>query len=116
MSNIHPVLRYQDAPKAIDWLERAFGFERLVVIPGEGGAILHAELRFGTDVVMLGSGTSADALSVVIDDLDAHYRRAVDAGADIMRPLQDTPYGTRAYSARDLEGRVWTFGTYRPQL
>ena len=48
-------LRYQDAPKAIDWLCRAFGFERHLVVPGEGDTIAHAQLTFGRGMIMLGS-------------------------------------------------------------
>ena len=51
---------------------------------------------------------------VRVDDVDAHHARAVAAGAAIVRPPADTPYGAREYSARDLEGRLWSFGTYDP--
>jgi uncharacterized glyoxalase superfamily protein PhnB len=123
--NMSPTLWYDDGPAALEWLERAFGFQKLVVIPGENGAIAHAELRFGPGVVMMGSmkpsdeatlGHARQAVSVVIDDPDRHHAQAVAAGARIVQPLADTHYGSRGYSAHDLEGRVWTFGTYRPQL
>jgi len=48
-------------------------------------------------------------------DADAHYERAKAAGAEITRELEDTPYGSREYSARDLDGHTWSFGTYRPE-
>ena len=54
--NIIPSLRYADAAKAIDWLCDAFGFERQMVVPGENGAIAHAQLGFGNGMLMLGSG------------------------------------------------------------
>lgn len=123
--NIYPELKYENGPAAVDWLVRAFGFERLVVIPGSEGPIEHAELKLGPDVIMLGSTKrptddevwrgARQAISVTIDDPDAHHARAVSAGARIVQPLLDTHYGARAYSAHDVEGRVWTFGTYRPQ-
>ena len=53
--DVIPGLSYEDAPAAIDWLERAFGFERHAVHEGEGGKIVHAELRVGSGMVMLGS-------------------------------------------------------------
>jgi uncharacterized glyoxalase superfamily protein PhnB len=124
-ANMSPTLWYDDAPAAVEWLERAFGFQKLVVIPGEDGAIAHAELRLGPGVLMLGSMKPSDqamlgqlkqAIAVVIDDPDRHHDRAVAAGARLIRPLETTPYGARAYSAYDVEGRVWTFSTYRPQL
>ena len=123
--NMSPTLWYDDAPAALGWLERVFGFQKLVVIPGENGAIAHAELRFGPGVVMLGSSKPSDeatlgharhAISVVIDDPDRHHAQAVAAGARIVQPLADTHYGSRGYSVHDLGGHVWTFGTYRPQL
>lgn len=81
---------------------------------------------FGQDVMMLSStkgpneaetwGNARQSINVTIDDPDAHHARAVRAGAKIVVPLADTHYGARAYSAHDVEGHVWTFGTYRPML
>jgi uncharacterized glyoxalase superfamily protein PhnB len=51
---------------------------------------------------------------VIVDDPDAHHARAVAAGAEIVLELHDQDYGSRDYSARDPEGYVWHFGTYRP--
>jgi uncharacterized glyoxalase superfamily protein PhnB len=124
---IYPCLRYEDAPAAIAWLCRAFGFEELLVVPGPDGTVAHAELRYGPCVVMLGSakadayGRSPAALGGVtgsvyigLDEPDAHCARAKAAGADVFRPPEDTDYGSREYSCRDPEGHVWSFGTYRP--
>ena len=116
MTNIYPALRYADAKAAIDWLGRAFGFERHQVYENKDGTVGHAELAFGGDMVML--GTSRDdwtaSIYIVVADPDAHYARATKAGAEIIRPLQDTDYGSREYMCRDPEGHVWSFGTYRP--
>ncbi|HSD76886.1 MAG TPA: VOC family protein [Solirubrobacteraceae bacterium] len=120
---IIPTFHYRDAPAAIDFLERAFGFERGQVFEGEGERqIAHAELRHGDGWVMLGSA-GGDGLStrpgsgtcyVVTEDVDALHARAVAAGAEIVRELRDTDYGSRDFSARDPEGNVWNFGTYAP--
>jgi uncharacterized glyoxalase superfamily protein PhnB len=131
--NIVPSLRYADAAKAIDWLCDAFGFERQMVVPGENGAIAHAQLGFGNGMLMLGSGGGHDgpfdrlvrppkdrneprpsSIYVIVEDADAHYARARAAGAEIVMELEDPEYGGRAYSCSDLEGNVWTFGTYDP--
>lgn len=126
--NIFPALRYRDASAARDFLGRAFGFESEKVHRGEDGTIVHAELRLGAGLVMLGqhgddgwmAGVEPDAragtisLYVVVEDPDAHHARAVAAGAEIVRPLVDQDYGSREYSARDLEGNLWSFGTYDP--
>ena len=51
---------------------------------------------------------------VVVDDPDAHHERARAAGAEIVRELHDTDYGSREYGAKDPEGNAWYFGTYQP--
>ena len=126
--DVIPAIRYRDAPAAIEWLERAFGFERHMVIEGEGGRIEHAELRVGSGMVMLGSvredafnvrvprdvGATTAGFYVIVEDPDAHFERARQAGAEILMDLTDQDHGSRDYTARDPEGHVWHFGTYRP--
>lgn len=123
--NIFPALRYRDAPAALEWLARAFGFKKQMEVPGPDGTIAHAQMSLGPGVIMLGSkrdgqGTENpwdavdQGLYVYVDDVDMHYERAKAAGAEIVRELQDTEYGSREYSVRDPEGFLWSFGTYRP--
>src|SRR5688500_1061775 len=93
--NIFPAFKYQDAPAAIDWLERAFGFTRQGVHPGPGGTIVHAELKLGSGLIMRGSmgppdpakpwAAAPQGLYVYVSDIDAHYARAKAAGAVIVR-------------------------------
>ncbi len=122
--NIFSAVRYADAAKAISFLVDAFGFTRHAVHTAPDGSVGHAELRLGTGVLMLGSSGAADPANpwsqvsagvyVAVPDTDAHHARAVAAGAEIVRPLETTSYGSREYSARDLEGHLWAFGTYNP--
>ena len=129
-SSIIPCLRYRDAPAAIEWLGRAFGFEpRLVVEDGQGG-IAHAQLCLGTGMIMLGSvgesefdkfinqpdatGCETQSPYVVVVDADAHYERAKAAGAEILLEIADQPHGGRLYTCRDLEGHIWSIGSYDP--
>ena len=122
--HIVPALRYQDGPAAIEWLGKVLGFEKHMVVPGPGGTIAHAQMTFGPGVIMLGSvkhgpernpwDAVAQGVYVYVEDVDAHYRRAKAAGAEIVEELRDTPYGSREYSVRDSEGHLWGFGTYRP--
>lgn len=117
VQNIYPGIRFRDERAAIDWLGRAFGFERHAVYEGDDGTIVHAELRFGSGIIMLGSAPEDErgfSIYVYVEDLDTHYARARAAGAEIVRPLADTSYGSREYGARDFEGHVWFFGTYLP--
>ena len=121
--NIFPALRYKNGTAAIEWLGKALGFEKQMVVPGPDGSIAHAQLKFGEGVVMLGSGKHeppnpwdrvAQGVYAYVADVDAHYRRAKAAGAEIVMDLRDTDYGSREYSVRDPEGHLWSFGTYNP--
>jgi uncharacterized glyoxalase superfamily protein PhnB len=127
VGDVYPSLTYDDAAAAIDWLCRAFGFTRRLVVPGADGRIEHSELSLGAAVIMVSSpkpetgrvgprslpGVS-QALSVRVTDPDSHYLGAQAAGARILRELRDEEYGSRGYMAADPEGHVWYFGTYQP--
>jgi uncharacterized glyoxalase superfamily protein PhnB len=118
MSTISPIIPYRDLRAAIDFLCDAFGFERHELHEDEHGQLQHVELKLGDDVIMptdarLGEPGHAQTY-VVVDDADAHHDRAKAAGAEITNELRDTDYGSRDYAAKDLEGNVWYFGTYRP--
>jgi uncharacterized glyoxalase superfamily protein PhnB len=129
-ATVIPALQYQDARAAIDFLCRAFGFDKKAVYDGEGGAVAHAELTLGNGMIMLGSLNHGDygkllvspraaggvtmGVYVIVDDVDAHFARAKAAGAVITREPVTQDYGGRDYTAKDPEGHVWTFGTYDP--
>jgi uncharacterized glyoxalase superfamily protein PhnB len=122
--DITPFMRYREAPAALEWLERAFGFEKVAVYEGEGGTIAHAVLRFGTGATQLSSPRGGEVAQVqhpmgigglylVVENPDALYARAKAAGAEITREFGTDEIG-RGFSARDPEGNNWSFGTYRP--
>jgi uncharacterized glyoxalase superfamily protein PhnB len=129
-ARIIPTLRYHDAGAAIEWLCRAFGFERHLVIEGEGLKIEHAQLVLGNSMIMIGScrddefgklqktardlGGGSQSPYVIVEDADAHHDRAVAAGADVVYALRSEDYGGRGYSCLDPEGNLWNFGTYDP--
>jgi len=129
-ATIVPCLRYRDAPAAIDWLCRAFGFQRHAVYQ-DGSTVHHAQLVFGNGMVMLGSvqpgawgshmiqpdevgGMETQSACVIVSDADAHYARATAAGAEIVIDIADQDYGGRGYAFRDPEGHLWWFGSYDP--
>ena len=118
--NVYPFLRFDDADAALEWLGRAFGFkEHAVYRSGENnrGLIHHAQISLGPGIVMLGQGDPDEhGIYVAVEDADVHYEQAKAAGAEIVREIEDTDYGSREYTARDLEGNVWSFGTYRPTV
>jgi uncharacterized glyoxalase superfamily protein PhnB len=130
MTTMFAFAHYEDGHAAIDFLCEAFGFERHEVHEDGEGRIVHAELRLGSSVYMLDSagggdlglaspksaGAATGGVYVVVEDPDAHHERARAAGAEILREPADTSYGAREYLARDPEGHLWSFGTYRPKL
>jgi uncharacterized glyoxalase superfamily protein PhnB len=115
--NIYPFTRFADPDAALEWLAKAFGFEEHVVYRADDGALQHAEMHLGPGIVMFSGGDPKEqGIYVAVDDPDAHYERAKAAGAEMVREIEDTPYGSREYTARDPEGHVWSFGTYGPAV
>lgn len=123
---------YRDAPAAIDWLCRAFGFELRLRVEGEGGRIEHCELAYGDGLLMVAQedsqaarvwkralrspqslgGLTTQTLMIFVDDAEAHCAQARAAGAEIVEELAEHDYGEafwcdRSYGARDPEGHVW---------
>ena len=130
-TSIVPGMFYRNAPEAIEWLCRVFGFEKHAVYPGPNNTIMHAELTLGGGMIMLGSlqdnehrrfmrqpdeigGAETRGLNLIVSDADVVYARAKAAGAEILFDIEDKPYGGRGFSCRDLEGRIWNVGTYDP--
>ena len=121
---VWPTLRAADARALIRFLVDAFGFEETVV-HGDGDRVDHAQLDWPLGGgIMLGSvrGGPDDAWAlapgtfgayVVADDIEALHGRAVEAGAEIVKPPFTTDYGSTDFTARDPEGNLWAFGTYR---
>ena len=126
-----PMIAYEDGPKAMDWLAKAFGFrerDRRV----ENGRLTHGEMEAGGGVIMMATPSPhyhgpkrhreecesarawhdvpyiIDGLLVYIPDVDAHFDRANAAGATILSPVETSPDGKR-YRAEDLEGHRWMF-------
>ena len=130
-SVIIPTLRYRNAAAAVDWLCRAFAFRKHLVVPGEGDRIVHAQLTYGTGMIMLSDardnefgrlqkplrdpdGPVHQSPYIVVPDVDAHHERAKAAGATIEMPPEDQEHGGRFYACRDPEGNLWNFGSYDP--
>ena len=125
---LYPTLRYRNAAKMIDWLCEAFGFSVHARF-GEGDVVHHAELSFGSSMIMLGTARDdkfgkmvgglgsggGRAIYVAVADADAIYLSAKKAGAEILEELVDRDYGSREFICRDPEGNVWSLGTYWPK-
>src|SRR5688572_23509896 len=116
---MYPLFRYRHPEAAFAWLGEAFGLETLEISRDEAGTPVHAELRLGGGVIMISpeatdqpvSGTQEVYIALDRDVVDAHYERARATGAEIVRPITEQPYGSRDFSALDLEGNTWHFGT-----
>ena len=116
-------LCYQDPKAALKWLEAAFGFEPTMIIVDQEGNLAHSEMQFDGGVIMVGNEWSADHKSPasiggkntqtvhvqLVDDIDAHYERALAAGARIDRGPHDHAREYRVYEALDIEGHRWRF-------
>lgn len=119
-----PSVFYKDPKAALDWLEKAFGFERSMVITDQDGNLAHSEMRIGDGLIYVGSewtdtvaspasvgGKNTQSIHVhVHHDIDEHCARARAAGAVILQGPSDQFYGDRTYRATDPEGHVWVFG------
>lgn len=125
-ATVWPVLTYRDAPAAIEFLAKAFGFEARGVYTHDDdpSVVTHAEMRWPLGGgIMLGSTgkddspfgqrmPGNDSVYVVCEDPDALFERATGAGATVVRGLVDEDYGSRGFTVRDPEGNLWSFGTY----
>ena len=131
-STVIPAMRYRDAPAAIEFLCRVIGFDKHLVVAGDGGTIAHAQLRLGAGMLMLGStgngsddgermrqpdeigGFETQSPYVVVADVDAVHARAKAEGWGIVIDIKDEDYGGRGFSCLDPEGHLWNVGSYDP--
>ena len=129
-----PSLCYMDAPAAIEWLSKAFGFRAKLVVPGEKGAVVHAQLIAPDDESMIMLFTARDesfykqirppqelngsnqSMYLVVENVDDHFAQASAAGAQTLMPPTAQDYGGSCYTVADPEGHVWNFGDYDPWL
>ncbi|WP_379064365.1 VOC family protein [Mesorhizobium sp. UC22_110] len=114
---------YRDPWAALEWLERAFGFRRSMLVTEPSGRLVHSEMRFADAYIVVDHEWSDDVASPVSvggrntqlvylklqSGLDEHCERARLAGAEIVQEPADQFYGERTYRVRDPEGHVWTF-------
>jgi uncharacterized glyoxalase superfamily protein PhnB len=129
-----PMLSYEDAGRAADWIATAFGFTETDRWSDDDGRATHVNMELGGGMIMLGLPSTdyqgpkhhaevceqartwrqtpniVDGIYVSVDDVDAHYAQARAAGATILSELEDnTGIGQRQYRVEDLEGHRWMF-------
>ena len=115
------------AAEAIDFYQRALSAVELFRLTGPDGTIVHAEIRIGCSVIMVGDaaspfrsprslGGSTVGLHVYVDDVDARFARAIDAGATAVQSVQDMFYGDRVGMLKDPYGHIWVLLTHQEDL
>ena len=126
--SVTPYLSVKGAAKALDFYQRAFGAEVVVRMDMPDGRVGHAEIVIGDSHVMLADempemadaltkspqtlGGSSFGLMIYLPDVDARFKRALDAGGTVKRPVQDQFYGDRTGTLQDPFGHIWTLGTH----
>ncbi|HEY0592598.1 MAG TPA: VOC family protein [Thermoanaerobaculia bacterium] len=127
--SVTPYLAVRNAAAALEFYKKAFGAEELLRMPAPDGKIAHAEIRIGDSIVMLADehpdmdfvgpqtrGGATSTLMIYVEDVDARFKSAIDAGATVTRPLKDEFYGDRAGSLRDPFGHVWLIATHKEDV
>ncbi|HQX82435.1 MAG TPA: VOC family protein [Vicinamibacterales bacterium] len=123
-NSLTSALTYRNPKAALDWLQKAYGFEPAMIITDKDGNIAHSEMRYCECQIMVGSewskdhkspasvgGQNTQSVHVHMDeDIDAHCERARKAGAVVIMEPETQFYGDRTYRAKDPEGHIWTFG------
>jgi uncharacterized glyoxalase superfamily protein PhnB len=122
-----PSVPYDDPRQAMHWLTDVLGFRAAGVYEDPDGSVAHAELVWRTGVIYV-SGRSPNSpwanvgptsIALAAEDaetVDRYYQQAVAAGAEIIRPLHDAPYGSHQFDVRDPGGNFWTVGTYQARI
>ena len=129
-SAIIPCLSYRNANEAIEWLCRAFGFQKHQVFEGENNLIVHAELTLNGNLIMVASahtgtpwskriklpseigGFETQSPYVVVEAVEAIYELAKSHGATFVSDLKEEPHGGKSFMCLDPEGHLWSFGSY----
>ncbi len=123
--SVTPYLVIKDAAQALDFYAKAFGAEELMRMDSPGGKVMHAEIRIGDSPVMLADecpemeskgprslGGTSVSFMIYVNDVDAAFARALEAGATVKRPLANQFYGDRSGTLADPFGHVWTLATH----
>ena len=123
--NVNPTLIIKDANAAIEFYKKAFGAEEVLKMAGPNNSVVHAEIKIGDSIVMLGEewpghhvqspstvkGTTG-TLNIYVNDVDAAFKRAIEAGAKEIMPPMDMFWGDRFSSLTDPFGHSWSLATH----
>lgn len=128
-SSVTPYLAVKQAADAIEFYRRAFGAKERMRMVAPDGKVGHAELMIGNSVIMLADeypdmdfrspeslGSASVTLHLYVKDVDASFRKAIEAGAKQLREVKDQFYGDRSGTLRDPFGHVWNISTHKEDL
>ena len=123
--SITPYLIIDGAADSMEFYGKAFGAEVMLQLPGPEGKVMHAEIKIGDSIVMVADefpemdirgpkslGGSPVGLMIYLEDVDARFQQALDAGGTVKKPLQDQFYGDRSGTLEDPFGHQWTLSTH----
>jgi PhnB protein len=126
---VYPYLRVHNTDEAIKFYERAFGAKELFRLTEPSGRIGHAEIKLGPATLMLSDeypengirgprtlGGTSFSVHLHVQDVDAAFKQAVEAGATVIRPLKDQFYGERSGTVRDPFGHEWLLGGHLEEM
>ena len=126
---IYPTFRYRNSGAMLTWLTETVGFREIACYRADDGSVAHAELAYGSSMIMMGhtkdddygamvgqSGeTGGKSIYVAVDDVDGLFQRVSSASTAIEEGITERDYGSREFICRDAEGNLWCFGTYWPK-
>jgi uncharacterized glyoxalase superfamily protein PhnB len=129
-TSVTPFFVFKDCRKALDFYKQAFGAQELFAMPGpEGKGVMHAELKIGNSILMMGDenpqmscksaetlGDSPISLYLYVENVDQAFRRALEAGAKSLMAVEDMFWGDRTGTVQDLFGYRWTLATHIKDL
>jgi PhnB protein len=113
---VSPYIVVSGVDKLIEFAKQAFGAAEVYVSKRSDGSVQHAEVKIGDSIVMMGEGQDIKKfpamLHLYIEDVDAVYQRALQAGAKSIREPSDQPYGDRSGGVEDAFGNQWWISTH----
>jgi uncharacterized glyoxalase superfamily protein PhnB len=116
---VTPYLQVERAAEVLEFVKRAFGAAETFRMTEPGGGLRHAEARIGDSMLMMGGApgmpfpSMPTSLHIYVEDADAVYRRALEAGAASLYAPMDQPYGDREASVKDPAGNDWYIATHK---
>lgn len=120
-NTVTPMLSVKGAAQLVEFLKKAFDAVEVYRFSGPDGSVRHAEIKIGDSVVMLGevcdkSTPMPTALYLYVQDADAVYKKALEAGGEKVMAPEDMFWGDRVSTVKDFAGNMWWIATHVEEL